>query len=469
MDAYLQEIIKWMHVDSDSIEGVMVINKQGIIEYYKNYENNRKTPESFEKNVIGRHLLEVYPELNEENSTVMRTLRTGTVTVGERQRLVSGNMQLDFTSTTYPILDEQGEVQGAIEMVRTVGDPKMLDTPLAVPSQQSILDNIVTQNQAVQRLKNRIRSVAKTDSPVLIYGETGTGKELFAEALHELSGRKNGRFMAQNCAAIPSTLLESIFFGTEKGGFTGAEFRKGLFELADGGTLFLDEINSMDATMQAKLLKALEEKKVRRIGGREDIQFDVRVICASNEDPELLLQTGRLRSDFYYRVGVVQLRLPPLRERPEDIILLADYYIRQYNEKMGKQIQGLSLMAKDLFVQWSWPGNIRELKNVIEGAFNVEESPLITLDSVQGLLSKLEQALTLPAAVGAGEDPCSLPKIRERLRQGKIDLKQLLEQYEAGVIQEALNQTHRLNAAADKLSMSPQKLQYRMEKLGLKP
>jgi len=306
----------------------------------------------------------------------------------------------------------------------------------------------------------------------LIYGETGTGKELFAKALHLLSARKDKPFIAQNCAAIPVNLLESMFFGTERGGFTGAESKKGLFELADGGTLFLDEINSMDTAMQAKLLKVLEEHKVRRIGGKEDIRFNVRIVCASNEVPERLIEEGRLRSDFYYRVGVVRLWLPPLRERQEDILLLTQHYIDQFNKKMGRNIRGLSQMTQDLFLRWSWPGNVRELKNTIEGAFNIETSDLITLDSVQNLLSKMGQD-TRPVQEEApvraeAEEPGSLAQIREQLGRGKVDLRNLLSQYEAAIIREALRQTNRLNAAAEKLSISPQKLQYRMEKLKLK-
>ena len=214
-------------------------------------------------------------------------------------------------------------------------------------------------------------------------------------------------------------------------------------------------------------------------------------MCASNEDPEALVEQGRLRSDFYYRIGVVRLRLPPLRERPEDILPLTEHYIQFFNQAMHKQILGLSQMTKDLFLRWSWPGNVRELKNTIEGAFNLESSAYITLDSVRNLLEKLEHQEEAALAEPVPElpkpqeeaalaepvpelpkpleaEPLSFAQIREQLRRGQVDLKKLLAEYEAGIIREALQQTRRLNAAAEKLSMSPQKLQYRMEKLGLK-
>ena len=473
MMEYLQQITRLMNLNGDSVEGMMVVNKDGIIEYYKAGNTFGKLPEDFGRDVVGKHLLSVYQELSQENSTVMRTLRTGTITVGEKQTLTHGDLQITLSTTTYPILDQSGVIQGAVDIAQILDVLDLKGTPPPQAS-YSILDTIVTQNEEMRHLKDMIRSIAKNDSATLIYGETGTGKELFAEALHALGSRKDKPFLAQNCAAIPVNLLESMFFGTERGGFTGAESKKGLFELADGGTLFLDEINSMDTAIQAKLLKALEEQTVRRIGGREDIHFDVRIVCASNEDPEILVQNGRLRSDFYYRIGVVRLRLPPLRERREDIIPLANHYIQSFNESMHKQIRGLSQMTQDLFLRWNWPGNVRELKNTIEGAFNMESSPLITLDSVQGLLEKLERqeqtAEHLASAPSASPQsgPLSLPQIQEQLHLGKVDLKVLLTEYESSIITEALRQTKRLNAAAEKLSMSPQKLQYRMEKLGLK-
>ena len=472
MNEYLRQITRLLKINSDSVEGMMVVNRDGIIEYYKAGGTLGELPEDFRRQVRGRHLLEVYPELTEETSTVLRTLRTGTITVGEQQVLTSGDFRLTMTTTTYPILGEDGTIQGAVAIAQLL-DIADRGSKRAGPSGQSVLDHIVTQNPAMEQLKRMVKEVAKNDSATLIYGETGTGKELFAQALHVLSARKDRPFIAQNCAAIPVNLLESMFFGTERGGFTGAESKKGLFELANGGTLFLDEINSMDAAMQAKLLKVLEEQKVRRIGGKEDVHFDVRIVCASNEVPERLIEEGRLRSDFYYRVGVVRLWLPPLRERPEDIPLLTRHYIDYYNQKMGRHIRGLSQMTQDLFRRWSWPGNIRELKNTIEGAFNMETSDLITLDAVQGLWDKMEQESKPAGEVPEGgmppvEEPGSLAQVREQLSRGRVDLGELLRRYEAAVISEALGQTSRLNAAADKLSISPQKLQYRMEKLKLK-
>ena len=343
MEEYLQQITRLMNLNGEAVEGMMVVNKDGIVEYYKPGNPFGKLPEEFGRNVVGNHLLSVYTELSEENSTVMNTLRTGQITVGEKQVLTHEDLQITMVTTTYPILNQQGEIQGAVDIAQIL-DVRSLKGAAPASADHSVLDDIVTRNKEMARLKAAIRTIAKNDSATLIYGETGTGKELFAEALHALSGRKDKPFLSQNCAAIPENLLESMFFG---------ESKKGLFELADGGTLFLDEINSMDTAMQAKLLKALEEQKVRRIGGREDIHFDVRIVCASNEDPEALVEQGRLRSDFYYRIGVVRLRLPPLRERPEDILPLTEHYIKFFNQTMHKQILGLSQMTTCTSRSWA--------------------------------------------------------------------------------------------------------------------
>ena len=412
MEEYLQQITRLMNLNGEAVEGMMVVNKDGIVEYYKPGNPFGKLPEEFGRNVVGNHLLSVYTELSEENSTVMNTLRTGQITVGEKQVLTHEDLQITMVTTTYPILNQQGEIQGAVDIAQIL-DVRSLKGAAPASADHSVLDDIVTRNKEMARLKAAIRTIAKNDSATLIYGETGTGKELFAEALHALSGRKDKPFLSQNCAAIPENLLESMFFGTERGGFTGAESKKGLFELADGGTLFLDEINSMDTAMQAKLLKALEEQKVRRIGGREDIHFDVRIVCASNEDPEALVEQGRLRSDFYYRIGVVRLRLPPLRERQEDIPLLTQSFLRNFQAREG---DGCPLELSDgdcrLLQSCPWRGNIRELQNFCE-RLAVLYRPGV---SVSGLIAHLLESAASP------ETPPPCPPPMPKAAHTRIDL-----------------------------------------------
>lgn len=209
---------------------------------------------------------------------------------------------------------------------------------------------------------------AEVDLPVLITGETGTGKELFAKAIHSQSRRSEKPYLAENCSAVPKNLAESIFFGTAKGAFTQAETRPGLFELADGGSLLLDELNSMPFELQSKLLRTLQEGTVRRLGGVREISVDVRVMAALNEDVDILLRSGRLRRDLYYRLNVIHIDIPPLREHREDIPEYAAYFLQKYNKKYDKAFEGLAGDAIRELKKCNYPGNVRELENIIEGA-----------------------------------------------------------------------------------------------------
>jgi DNA-binding NtrC family response regulator len=238
------------------------------------------------------------------------------------------------------------------------------------------VDTIIGETEQMTRVKNLILKIAKSDATtVLIQGESGTGKELVAKAIHFGSARANKPFLAINCAALPVTLLESELMGHEKGAFTDAKTtKKGLFELADGGTLFLDEIGDMDMSMQAKLLRILEEKSFRRVGGVKDIKVDVRVISATNQDLATAMTEGKFRKDLFYRLQVVPITLPPLRERGQDIIFLARHFMQHFNRECHKTVQGLSAETQQILLAYSWPGNVRELRNVIERAMILEEA-----------------------------------------------------------------------------------------------
>ena len=236
---------------------------------------------------------------------------------------------------------------------------------------------------AMQEVYRLIEMAAPSPAPVLILGETGTGKELAARTIHQLSQRSKGPFVAVNCSAIPETLLESELFGHERGAFTGAMARRpGYFELADGGTIFLDEIAEMSSNLQAKYLRVLQDSQVRRIGGHEEVSVDVRVVCATNKDVMKAVQDGTFREDLYYRVNVLPIPLPPLRRRPEDIPLLADAFIAEFNDKYGRSVRGLDDTALKLLGEHSWPGNVRELRNVIERAVVSCEGGLVTPEAL---------------------------------------------------------------------------------------
>lgn len=312
------------------------------------------------------------------------------------------------------------------------------------------IDKIIGCSRPLQQVLTVIRKVARSEAgTVLIQGESGTGKELVARAIHCESSRANQAFMAINCSAVPETLLESELMGYEKGAFTDAKGqKKGLFELADGGTVFLDEIGDMSPAMQVKLLRILEERAFRRVGGTRDIHVDVRIVSATNRDLIKAMEDESFRSDLYYRIGVIPIQLPPLRERREDIPLLAEHFIQQFNREFGKQVNGISRMAEKILMEYPWPGNIRELKNVIERAIILEcEDQLLVENLPREMIDK---------TVG-----CQVGPLNFRLPPEGIDI----EDVERELIRQALELAEgNQSKAAKLLNLGIDALRYRMKK-----
>jgi two-component system response regulator PilR (NtrC family) len=273
------------------------------------------------------------------------------------------------------------------------------------------MSNVIGRSAAMVALFQMVSTVAKTNSTVLITGESGTGKEMVARALHENSLRREHPFVALNCGAVPETLLESELFGHMKGAFTGADtMKKGLIEVAERGTIFLDEIGEMNATMQVKLLRVLQDRRFRRLGGTEEVQADIRVVAATNQDLSRLVPEGKFREDLYYRINVIEVHLPPLRDRREDIPLLAEHFLPKFAEQMGKPVTSISQEAQELLSAYDWPGNVRELQNVIERAVALEPSPVVLPES---LPAHLRASRTARAAAAAGSAEAGLPELNE--------------------------------------------------------
>ncbi len=302
-----------------------------------------------------------------------------------------------------------------------------------------------------------IGTIASTDSTVLIMGESGTGKELVARAIHRASPRRDRAFVSINCSAFPETLLESELFGYVKGAFTGAAgTKKGLFEAATNGTMFLDEIGEMSPAMQVKLLRALQEKKIRRVGGTEEIQIDVRVIAATNRELNKEIEAGHFREDLYYRLAVIPISIPPLRDRKSDILPLVRHFISKYNRKLDRSVRGITEDALRCFEQYRWPGNVRELENVIERGVTLETSEFL-------------QKGRLPDHIQRGgffRDSAAMPFFTAELG---LDLEAFLRDLERQIIEQALsladgNQTR----AAEILRLSYRSLRHRIETLGIK-
>jgi len=274
---------------------------------------------------------------------------------------------------------------------------------------------IIGESDPIQKVCQLIDKVAVTDSTVLILGETGTGKELVARQVHQKSSRANGQLVVVNCAAIPADLLESELFGHEKGAFTGALRRKkGLFELADSGTLFLDEVGDMSVDLQAKLMRALQEREIQPVGSERKVFVDVRIVAATNRDLKDAIRRGTFREDLYYRLNVMPIMLPPLRERPGDIPLLADYFLAKYNADLKKRVRGFTPGARALLESYPWPGNVRELENAVERAVILTEAEIITIDSFSQLNSEAVPAssVAINDAKGVDQYP-SLKKIEQ--------------------------------------------------------
>jgi formate hydrogenlyase transcriptional activator len=313
-------------------------------------------------------------------------------------------------------------------------------------------EDIVGKSSVLRNVLQQVEIVAPTDSTVLIYGETGTGKELIARAVHDLSSRKARAFIKLNCAAIPTGLLESELFGHEKGAFTGAiSQRIGRFELAQGGTVFLDEIGEIPLELQPKLLRVLQEREFERLGGSKTLQSDARLIAATNRDLAAMVQANKFRPDLYYRLNVFPIRVPSLRERSEDIPLLVRHFVQQFGRRMGKTIDSVPADTMSALVQYHWPGNIRELQNIIERAVIVTQGSVLKVG-----LAELESAPE-PREIETREDGNSMRKV--------------LEETERQQIVRALEQAHWVisgaSGAAARLGMKRSTLQARMQKLGI--
>ncbi len=262
-------------------------------------------------------------------------------------------------------------------------------------------DRIIGKSQKLASLMDVVSQVAPTKASVLITGESGVGKELVADAIHELSNRSKGPFIKVHCAALTASLLESELFGHEKGSFTGAvKDKRGRFELADGGTIFLDEIGEIDAATQVKLLRVLQEKQFERVGGEKSITVDVRIVCATNRDLLKEIEKGTFREDLYYRLNVVHLEVPPLRERKDDIPLLMTSFLAQFNKENNRSVEGFSNQAKHALLSYEWPGNIRELRNSIESAVVLARGTIIDLEDLPLTVSKAQSSTTLSLEVG---------------------------------------------------------------------
>ncbi|MBU5437268.1 sigma 54-interacting transcriptional regulator [Tissierella sp. MSJ-40] len=393
-----EKVAKELQIIINSMEdGIIAVNKSGKIEYY-----NSKAAKLFGifKGDQNKHI----------NFLIPKEIYNPTVDINDKSSIeVSGkirNKKVNLILDVKMIKNEVGIKLGALLIFREMDEVRRLIQTISRPSMISF-DDIIGESKSLKETISIAKSVSKTEANIMILGESGTGKELFARAIHLNSNRANGPFVAVNCSAVPETLLESEFFGYDKGAFTGANRtgKQGLFELATGGSIFLDEIGDLPTHLQAKILRAIQEKCIRRIGGEKEISIDVRIISATHRNLSKMVIEKTFREDLYYRLNVIPVNIPPLRERKEDILLLVRHFIKVLGENEGKSNIKITDNAINELKKYSWPGNVRELQNVIERALIFAED---TID-VEHLLINTKPTHNLIESLIQNEDDINLP------------------------------------------------------------
>lgn len=465
-----------------------IVNAEGITILYN--EEMAKLEKTRISNVIGKPFREVFSNIPEEESTLMRALKERKATRNEQQTYLNEyGKEINTINTTVPIIVD-GKVIAAMEVARDITDIKNLSdtildlqsdlTARRAPEKQEKKDgaesasqekkpekrrgirryrftDIIGENRKFEETIARARKASHNDTSVILYGETGVGKELFAQSIHYDGIRQKGPFLAQNCAAIPESLLEGMLFGTAKGGFTGAVDRAGLFEQANGGTLLLDEVSAMPIGLQGKLLRVLQEEYIRRVGGSKDIPIDVRIISTINEPAEELIERGALRRDLYYRLGTVRITIPPLRERKDDIPILINAFLRKYNERFGKEIWMLSDGAETKLMNYDYPGNVRELENIIMSAVSMADEGHVLTDR------DIEVGDSYVEAANASGDYAA-----ESFVETGGSLSEYLSGIEETVIRQYLTANDgNVSKTAKELGMLRQNLQHKLKKYGI--
>lgn len=455
------EVFKNLFNERGYVDGITIINVSGEILFTAKLNNKLNSPREDNHEVVGKNFFDIYEKLTAETSTTYKSMELGVPIYIENQTLkLKEKKDIKITSLSIPI-KSGNRIVGAIDLSSSEIEPKGNTNVIKIDSEMFknanveklhgnktfatySIENIISNNKKMHALKDYIVIAANCDLPIMIYGETGTGKELFAHSIHNLSRRKNAPFIVQNCAAIPDNLLESILFGTAKGAFTGAVDNIGLLELADGGTLFLDEINSMPTYLQPKLLRVLQDGTFRSIGSKEVKKVNIKIISTINIEPIEAIRLGELRKDIYYRLSVMCLNIPPLRDRKDDIPLLVNYNISKYNEVFDKNIKYVSKKLYSKLMSYDWPGNIRELEHLIVYGLSIVNKTKEKLE-----FSDIEYKFKELTAMNGSDNKLEIISLREKV-----------EIYENSLIEKALLSTdHNVTMASKLLNVSRPTLQ----------
>ncbi len=361
-------------------EDIQVFKYRSPIEAFKAIEKNE--PDLIISDIVMPEMsgLEFLEELNKKYPHITVILITAYASIEKAVQAIKKGA-FDFLTKPFDDIEEVIiKIKKGLENSRLKNRVKILQENV---NELYGLNNIVSTSKKMDDILSMVKKVASINSNILICGESGTGKELIARSIHQLSSRKDERFLPINCAAIPENLQESLFFGYEKGAFTGAgSLHKGYFEEADRGTLFLDEIGETNPNFQVKLLRVIQEKSVKRLGASKSLDIDVRLICATNKNLEREVEAGNFRQDLYYRINVIKIDIPPLRERAEDVPYLVDFFIKKYNQKFNKNLKGADSKFMKHLYEYDWPGNVRELENIIERSIALAEKDYLSVENL---------------------------------------------------------------------------------------
>lgn len=465
---YMEDLL--IHALDLISDGVEVYDQNGgTVLFNRASRNIYQIPPSL--NIRGRHILDLFI-LDESISTTMTALNTHFPVINRVDHFCTAEgVSIASANTSYPIFKGK-QLIGAVSFAQTqeivdIYKKKMSQVEKALNTFQNTtaptrftgytFDTLIGHGEALQKAVNIAKKIAPQNSSVLLVGETGTGKEVFAQSIHRSSSRKSKKFVALNCAAIPDSLIESLLFGTQKGSFTGSENKPGYFEEAEGGTLFLDEMNSMSLAMQSKILRALQENSFRRVGGQKDILMNIRIISSCNKDPFQCIKENELRKDLFYRLSTVMIDLPPLRNHKEDLEELIRYHLSSTAFQYVHGFCEVSDEVMDLFRDYNWPGNVRELFHVLDYAQNVVDGSLILPEHLPSYLLKTKKVST----------PSSHDMDTPILFQN-TSLQNLMDDYEHKIISQALEHFgYNITKTAEALGLRRQSLQYRIHKYGI--
>ncbi|MBE6026045.1 MAG: hypothetical protein E7229_03945 [Clostridiales bacterium] len=458
----------------DSLDYILIVDKDYRIVYNTRYDAtlNERSKEYDLSDILNKYYFDVYPKLKREESSVVRCIETKQIIIMKHQvyydylgrKFVTNNV-------TFPLM-RMGDLVAVVELAmdadedsRTgdASNKKFDEFVFRLQKDAGLItfETILTEDERMKKAIEQAKMLSTLPNPVLIYGETGTGKELFAQSMINYSGVPKEKVVIQNCAAVPDNLMESILFGTVKGVYTGAENRKGLFEEADGGVLFLDEISTIPYAVQAKLLRVIQDGTFRPLGAAADKHVNVKIICAMNVDPVKAIEDGTFRADLFYRLSSGYIDLLPLRERKDDIKLFIRYYIDYFAQIYSKNIYDVDPEVKRIFMDYSWEGNVRELKNVIES--------MVVSAKDKNILGMSELPEYFLTKIGMAEDHENETEVTVPEEETEnLTYHELMERYEEHIIRKALQEANgNVSRAGEILDIPRETLRYRIKKLGI--